>query len=311
MNRIIDISTPGTRLSIFNGCLRLESPERTQLASIPLPDLLAVIVAADAVGLTHATLAELARAGVSYIACDRKYMPCGVLMPYEANALQAERFTKQRDFGFGGLLWQQIILGKILNSASVLELWGLDSSVQRGYAKRIQDGEDASSVEALAAKDAFSRMFEVGFNRRDKSQPENARLNYGYTVLRSATARFICAAGLHPTFGIHHHNRYNAFALADDLMEPFRPFVDHLVLELISGEIPESDLLSEDKLHLSGGIFARWICDQQSRTLVNWIELSVRSWSQFIFGAISTPPAAPLLERPENFELGTTEDFEP
>ena len=218
MNRIIDVSTAGTRLSVANTCLRVEGPDRAVLATIPLADLLSVVVSADAVVLTHATIAQLADAGVPYIACDRRYMPCGILMPYEANALQAERFTRQRSFSGASELWGQIVLGKIENCAAVLDLWNLDSRFQRKCLARIQEGEDPSVVEALAAKDAFGRMFEVGFNRRDRGHPENARLNYGYTVLRSTVARFVCAAGLHPTFGIHHHNRYNAFALADDLM---------------------------------------------------------------------------------------------
>lgn len=174
--------------------------------------------------------------------------------------------------------------------------------MQNEYAAKVLKGDDPNINEALAAKDSFARLFEIGFSRRDSGHPENARLNYGYTVLRATVARFACASGLHPSFGVHHHNRYNAFALVDDLMEPFRPFIDQLVMELIEGNDVDNELSKDDKLHLSGGIYAKWICGSQSRTLLNWIELSVRNWAQFIFGLNTAPQAAPLFMKPENFE---------
>ncbi len=308
MNHIVDISTSGTRLSISNSCLCIELPKPALPVRLPLSEILCVIVSADAAVLTHAVLAELSEAGVTYIACNRKHMPCGMLLPYEANALQGERFLKQRLFSNENVLWQTLIYGKIKNAAAVLELWGRSAQLQTEYAERVKNGQDPNAIEAFAAKDSFSRLFEIGFSRRDSGHPENARLNYGYTVLRATVARFACASGLHPSFGVHHHNRYNAFALVDDLMEPFRPFIDHLVMELIEGNSVDNELSKEDKLHLSGGFYAKWVCGNQSRSLLNWIELSVRNWAQFIFGLNSAPQAAPLLMKPENFECEPATD---
>lgn len=303
MNRIIDVSTDGTRLSILNGCLLLEPPKPLNHVSVPLADILVLLVATNAANLTHAVLAELSSAGIPYIACDKKYLPCGILLPYSANALQGERFLKQIHFKHQDILWREIILSKIKNTAAVLKILGRSPDFQYEIIEKLQSGLDVNIAEAMAAKDSFSRLFEVGFSRRDDGFHENAKLNYGYTILRSLVARFICASGLHPTIGIHHHNKYNAFALADDFMEPFRPFIDYLVMEIIDGkEHDEIKLMREDKLHLSGGFFARWICNGHSRTLVNWVELSVRSWAQYIFGFHKKPTAAPCFERPENFE---------
>jgi CRISP-associated protein Cas1 len=308
MNRIIDISTSGTRLSIFNGCLCIEPPKPMASANVPIEDILCVIVATHAATLTHAVLAQLGEAGVPYIACDKNYLPCGILLPYKANALQAERFAKQREFKFEDRLWQTLILGKLRNTAAVLGLWNKGPTYVNKLISEVELGADSSVAEAVAARYSFAQLFETGFERRNSGWPENARLNYGYTILRSMVARFVCAAGLHPTFGIHHHNRYNAFALADDLMEPFRPFVDHLVMEIIHDSELDSELQKEEKAHLSGGFFARWVCDGESRTLVNIIEKSVRSWAQFIVGNVTKLTAAPILERPENFEMGDQKD---
>lgn len=306
MNRIVDISTAKTRLSIFNGCLLVEQPQSSISVSISLPDILAVVVATDGASLTHAVLSELATAGIPYIACDRKYMPSGILLPYSANALQGERFLKQIEFKNQNILWREIILGKLKNTAAVLNLWGKSPDFQYEVIEKLENGSDVTVCEAMAAKDSFSRLFGMEFSRRDNGFYENSKLNYGYTILRSLVARFVCASGLHPTLGIYHRNKYNSFALVDDFMEPFRPFVDHLVLEILNSGNNESNLEREDKLHLSGGILARWICNGQSRTLVNWVELSVRAWAQYIFSFQEKPMPAPLFEKPENFQ---TEEF--
>ncbi|MES2614208.1 MAG: type II CRISPR-associated endonuclease Cas1 [Bdellovibrionota bacterium] len=304
MNRIIDISTTKTHLSIFNGCLLVEQPQLSSSVSIPLPDILVVIVATDAASLTHAVLSELATAGIPYIACDRKYMPSGILLPYSSNSLQGERFLKQIEFKNQSILWREIILGKLKNTAAVLNLWGRSPDFQYAMIEKIKAGSDINLCEAMAAKDSFSRLFGIEFSRRDDGFHENSKLNYGYTVLRSLVARFVCASGLHPTLGVYHHNKYNSFALADDFMEPFRPFIDHLVLEILNNGNRGVNLEREDKLHLSGGILARWICNDQSRTLVNWVELTVRAWAQYIFSFQEKPMAAPLFEKPENFDTG-------
>jgi CRISP-associated protein Cas1 len=309
MQRILDISTNGIHLKIENGLLVVESRATSARSTVPLSEILSVVLSSQACTLSHAVLGQLAEHNIPLVTCGGSFTPTGILMPFEANTLQGERFWKQNKFQNQQELWFECVCAKISNCIAVLFLWKLSTYQQEEILEQLHTGKlSAEAAESLSARMYFQQVFESGFTRRDGGHPENSRLNYGYTVLRSATIRFVCGSGLHPTFGIHHRNKYNAFALADDLMEPFRPFVDHLVLELVHDSSLDNELSSECKLHLAGGLFAKWTCavkgkGSETRTLSDWIERTVRSCAQFIIGETAVLPQFPELKKPLEFDI--------
>lgn len=176
-------------------------------------------------------------------------MPVGLLLPLCGHTTQNERFRKQLDASLPlkKQLWQQTIRAKINNQASVLSSHaGVEVNCMRVWAESVKSG-DTDNVEARAAAYYWKNLFPQieGFVRARDGVPPNHLLNYGYAILRAVVARSLVISGLLPTLGIHHHNRYNAYCLADDIMEPYRPYVDELVCQLISefgvsAELPKS-----------------------------------------------------------------------
>ena len=195
-----------------------------------------------------------------------------MLFPLDGNTLQSERYRHQVDASepLKKQLWQQTIKAKIRNQGQLFKQLGLNDEALKNYATKVLSG-DTTNEEAQAARHYWKYLFssnklpaaianigngvgEESFTRDRLGMPPNPALNFGYTILRSATARALVGSGLMPTLGIHHHNKYNAFCLADDIMEPYRPFVDKLVVE-INNENPDEDTLSkETKAKLIGVI---------------------------------------------------------
>ena len=172
------------------------------------------------------------------VTCDNSHMPVGLMLPLEGHTVQQERFQDQlgSTLPLRKQLWQQTVQQKILNQAALLkELHGIETGNMRQWAKEVLSG-DSTNLEGRAAAFYWSKMFPSipDFTRsRDGIYP-NALLNYGYAILRAVIARALVGSGMLPTLGIHHHNRYNAYCLADDIMEPYRPYVDRLVVETMA-----------------------------------------------------------------------------
>ena len=164
-------------------------------------------------------------------------------------------------------LWRQLVRSKIRAQAAALEsLYGTDAGLRRLVA-RVRSG-DPSNVEARAARRYWPRLFADGsFRRNPDNQDQNLLLNYGYAVLRAIVARAVCAAGLHPSLPLHHHNRYNAYCLADDLMEPFRPTVDRAVVDYVAERGPVTLIDGPAKQHIIGELTGRYLIDGQQRTI--------------------------------------------
>jgi CRISPR-associated protein Cas1 len=161
-------------------------------------------------------------------------MPVGLLLPLVGNTIQNERFTAQIEASLPlkKQLWQQTVQAKIENQAAVLKKCrGAEVRNMLKWAEEVRSG-DVDNMEARAAVYYWSNLF-TNFKRHREGDPPNNLLNYGYAILRAVVARALVASGLLPTLGIHHHNRYNAYCLADDIMEPYRPFVDKLVVEIV------------------------------------------------------------------------------
>lgn len=219
--------------------------------SIPIEDIGVLVLDHQQITITHALLNALEERHCAVITCSQRHMPSGLFLPLEGHSLQSERFRKQIDASLPlkKQLWQQTIKAKILNQARVLQQVHQQAALNmQAWAKQVRSG-DPDNLEARAAAFYWANLFPTlpHFTReRDESAP-NALLNYGYALLRAIVARALVAAGLLPTLGIHHHNRYNAYCLADDMMEPYRPYVDQLVLEIYDPKQTEG--LSKGQKH--------------------------------------------------------------
>lgn len=203
----------------------------------PIEDIGVVVLDHRRITLTTGVLEALLANSCAVITCDRQSMPVGLLLPLCGHSTQNERFRKQLDASLPlkKQLWQQTIRAKINNQASVLSSHaGIEVKCMRIWAESVKSG-DADNVEARAAAYYWKNLFPQieGFVRARDGAPPNHLLNYGYAILRAIVARSLVISGLLPTLGIHHHNRYNAYCLADDIMEPYRPYVDELVCQLI------------------------------------------------------------------------------
>ena len=226
MDQIIDIATDGRHLSRERGFLKV-SESNTEIGRTPLDQIAGVIVHAHGTTWSGSLLTELADRGVPVVLCGANHAPRSVLMPLEGHHAQGGRLRAQwrAKVPFLKQAWKRIVIAKIDAQAAALASAGHPTAPLSMMIRKVTSG-DATNVEAQAARHYWPRMMGTGFHRDRAAQDINALLNYGYTVLRASAARAVIAAGLHPTIGLHHMNRNNAFALADDLMEPFRPLVD-------------------------------------------------------------------------------------
>ncbi len=252
-------------LSLDNGQLlvrlpqvekNIELPEKFKkesVASIPVEDIGVVLLDHKQITTTHSIINALLDNNVAIIYCDDSHHPSGLLLPLAVNHIQSERFSAQvaTSIPLKKQLWQQTIIAKILNQAAVLEASGISSGALCSFAKSVKSG-DTGNCEGSAARFYWHKVFpEIPHFFRDRfGLPPNNLLNYGYAILRAIVARSLVGSGLLPTLGIHHHNRYNAYCLADDIMEPFRPFVDATVKKIMEDESDYNELTTELKRSL-------------------------------------------------------------
>jgi CRISPR-associated protein Cas1 len=234
MDRIVDIATDGRHLSAHRGFL-VVSEKQEEVGRIPLDDVAAVIVHAHGITWSTNLIVALAERGGIMLLCGSNHAPVAVCLPLDGHHAQNGRMRAQWEAGkpLCKQLWRKLVVAKIRWQAAVLEANGKSASAFDLLARRVGSG-DPENVEAQAARRYWPLLMGEDFRRDRESGGANGLLNYGYAVLRSICARAVVAAGLHPSIGVHHANRGNAFALADDLIEPFRPLVDALTLRLIA-----------------------------------------------------------------------------
>lgn len=212
-----------------------EIKKETQVTR-PIEDIGVIVLDHKQITVTTGLLDALLDNNCAIITCDSHSMPVGLLLPLSGNTTQSERFRHQLDASqpLRKQLWQQTVQHKIRNQMMVLKQ--CSTAETKGMQRWINDVKsgDADNHEARAAAYYWKNLFGhiVGFVRDREGVSPNHLLNYGYAILRAVVARSLVASGLLPTFGIHHHNRYNAYCLADDIMEPYRPYVDRLVYEI-------------------------------------------------------------------------------
>jgi CRISPR-associated protein Cas1 len=242
IKKVIEISQAKTYLSIQYGQLVI-SQEHIEKSRIPCEDVGVLLIDHAGTTYTHSVFTELLRCGAAIVLCGGDHHPAGMLLPLESNSVQTERFRQQIEVKepVKKKLWQQIIRAKIKHQAKIV---GEDSEIYKtlmGLREQVRSG-DPDNIEAQTSKKYWMYfMQDVRFHRDINGAAPNNMLNYGYMVMRAAVARALCSAGLLPCLGIHHCNRYNAYCLADDMIEPFRGFVESKVKEICEGEggVPE------------------------------------------------------------------------
>jgi len=204
--------------------------------TIPIEDIGLLIIDHQQVTLTQALLSKLLANNTAVITCDDTHHPTGMLFNLDGHTLQSRKFQAQVEatLPLKKQLWQQTVIAKIENQAALLQWRREEFRMLISYAKEVKSG-DSENHEAKAAAYYWKRIFPefLEFRRERYGPPPNNLLNYGYAILRAMVARSLTASGLLPTLGIHHRNQYNAYCLADDIMEPYRPFVDYTVYQLV------------------------------------------------------------------------------
>ncbi|MBS1641623.1 MAG: type II CRISPR-associated endonuclease Cas1 [Bacteroidetes bacterium] len=218
--------------------------------TVPIEDIGMLVLEHQQITLSHYLLDKLVANNTAVITCNETHHPSGLLMPLESNTLQSERFKAQIEATepLKKQLWQQTVKAKIQNQSKVLKKYNIQNNYLVNAAQNVKSG-DADNDEAKAAAYYWSHLFPPAwqFFRKREGPPPNNLLNYGYAILRATIARAVAGAGLLPTLGIFHRNRYNAYCLADDIMEPYRPFVDVIVRSVIDKTSGIETLTKEHK----------------------------------------------------------------
>lgn len=236
-------------LSLKDRQLVIRLPDKDQTVTRPIEDIGVVVIDNKQITLTSGLIEALLGNNCALITCDSSHLPVGLMLPLCGNTTQSERFRHQlsASLPLKKQLWQQTISQKIANQAQVLkECFGVEVGNMLSWSKNVKSG-DSDNLEARAAAYYWRNMFddEDVFIRDREGEPPNNLLNYGYAILRAIVARGLVGSGLLPTLGIHHHNRYNAYCLADDIMEPYRPYVDELVVNICK-EFDDTDFLDKE-----------------------------------------------------------------
>lgn len=266
LKRTLFFSTPYC-LSLRNDQLIVHTKEAPDMQrSVPIEDIGAVVLEHPQTTVTLPLLNALSDNNVAVILCGDNRMPNAMLMNLDSNKTQGESYRAQAEASepLKKGLWKQIVEAKIRNQAALLHKLGKDGDKLKPYYMNVKSG-DADNREGIAARIYWSELFGREFVRAREGAEPNNLLNYGYTILRAAVARALTGSGLLPAFGIFHRNRYNAFPLADDVMEPYRPYVDELVYGLYAAG--KSQLTQEVKGELLRILFADTRFDQLLRPL--------------------------------------------
>lgn len=299
IDRIVEIANPA-RLSIRDAQLVIERPKEEQLTlpfTTPVSEIAVLLLAHPQISLSQAVLSQIAEAGGSVVTIDGKFLPASMLLPMQSHFIQTERFAKQMQLSLPTRkrLWQQIVRAKIRAQGELLrELHGDDQGLI-AMAARVRTG-DQGNLEAQAARKYWGLIFADKTFRRGSDKPDqNRHLDYGYTVLRAAVARSLCAAGLHPSIGLRHKNRYDPFCLAADVMEPFRPLIDRRVSQWIAKEGAEGPFDSRTKSWMIGATTSRYILDREERSLFDIILRTANSLARCITGDTRDPEIPGLL----------------
>ncbi len=240
-------------LKTANEQLVIEMHDSGETKTVPIEDIGLLILDHQQITITHALVAKLLEKNVALITCDATHHPTGLMLNLDGHSLQSQKFKAQLEASapLKKQLWQQTVTSKIYNQAALLRKNNKKFQLLINYAKEVRSG-DSENHEAKAASYYWKNVFPefLDFRRDRYGMPPNNLLNYGYAVLRAVVARSLVGSGLLPTSGIHHRNQYNAYCLADDIMEPYRPFVDMLVCGMVNVDEPVFEITPAAKKQL-------------------------------------------------------------
>lgn len=281
------------RLSLADGQMVITQTDGT--VRLPIEDVAWLVLDTPQATLSAALLSACMEGGVVVISTDATHLPNGAMLPFHSHHRQAEVARRQVAMGepLKKRLWQAIIRRKIANQAAVLAARGREGAAVLAEMARHVGSGDPDNTEARAARHYWQHLFSR-FRRDDETDRRNKLLNYGYAVARSVIARALVANGLLPAFGVHHASIANAFNLADDLIEPFRPFVDFLVYEL-AGDDLQGDLTLNDRRAMAGILLAETRMGEESMTMLAAAEQSSASLVRAITANDATAITLPSL----------------
>lgn len=265
VKRTLFFANPAS-LSLINNQLKIRTED--QELTRPIEDIGYLVLEHPRISITQMAIQALAENNTAVIFCGKNYMPSAMLLPISGHQLQNERFRNQVNATepLKKNLWKQTIQAKIKNQADHLKLQNIQVDLDN-FIVKVRSG-DPDNIEGTVAKRYWQALFGNGFRRERFGESPNHFLNYGYAILRAATARALTGSGLLPTLGIHHHNKYNAFCLADDIMEPYRPLIDREVMALMNEGFQDEDLIPEIKQRLVALLHADCIIAKKKRPLM-------------------------------------------
>lgn len=250
LKRTIYIGNP-VYLKLKDNQLQIIDPDTKEVkGSAPIEDLGFVVLDHPQITLSHPVILLLQQQNVAIISCDESHLPLGLMLPISGHVEHSERLKHQINCSepLRKQLWKQTVEAKIFQQKEVLRKLNIEHESLLRYMNEVKSG-DSTNMEGIAAQYYWKQLFD-DFTRERKGDAPNNFLNFGYAVLRSMVARALVCSGLHPTIGIFHRNKYNAYCLADDIMEPYRPYVDQLVVEWMQKPEATHVLDKQAKAHL-------------------------------------------------------------
>jgi len=248
--------------------LVIDNKETGEVHTRPVEDLGFVVLEHPQITFSQGIMRLFLQHNVAVIFCNEKFLPNGMLLNLDGNLVQTKRFRAQLGASepLKKNLWMQTVKQKLVNQAATLKQEGKDYEALLFKARQVRSG-DPTNEEAKGAAIYWPRLLGNDFRRERFGDAPNALLNYGYAILRAATARALAGSGLHPTLGIFHRNQYNSYCLADDIMEPYRPFVDRLVLDRLQEHGMTNEVEKEVKAHLLGVLTMDTMVGKRQRPL--------------------------------------------
>jgi CRISPR-associated protein Cas1 len=274
-------------LKTSNEQLVIEMHDTGETKTAPIEDIGLLILDHQQITITQGLMAKLLANNVALITCDNTHHPVGLFLNLEGNTLQSQKFKAQIEAStpLKKQLWQQTVAAKIQNQANLLQRQREEAKFLFELIKNVKSG-DSENTEAQAAVYYWKRVFPefLAFKRDREGPPPNNLLNYGYAIVRATVARALIGSGLLPTLGIFHRNQYNAYCLADDIMEPYRPFVDKVVCDIIKMNGKFLELGPSMKKQLLGVPAMDVVLDGQKSPLLNAVQRTTASLAKCFEG---------------------------
>lgn len=286
LKRTLFFSNPFS-LGLRNQQIVIKPKGGQESLSIPIEDVGFLVLEHSQIHITLPLIEALIDNNVAVVFCNSKHHPQSMLLNLDSNHMQTEVFRKQinASLPLKKNLWKQTVEAKLVNQANCLKLQGEAHSDILAFSRNVKSG-DPENREGTAARIYWPRLFGGGFSRDRFGKPPNNLLNYGYSILRAAVARALSGSGLLPTLGIHHRNKYNAYCLADDIMEPYRPFVDRRVLNIYVETGNHSELTKENKAELLSVLSDDVLLGKTRRPLMIALSQTTASLSRCFGGKI-------------------------